>query len=204
MLEPYEGKLSRPVLRRGRASNRSFLFDITTREVRIKKQEISEEYQCNNLSIYLKELHPKQIEDTVNSESKLRFIKQLELVSFNEDVILQAKKDYCKAFLQRRHWIMNQEIFDDELSDYNIRLKEEWNENFIFMCNELESSCNSEDIKRMGRALYKETKKILPHLNIRERCNEPFIQRGSYEILSEKLEVGWHKDYEPILRGLSR
>jgi len=27
MLEPYEGKLSSPVLRRGRASNRSFLFD---------------------------------------------------------------------------------------------------------------------------------------------------------------------------------
>ncbi len=27
MLEPYEGKLSRTVLRRGRASNRSFLFD---------------------------------------------------------------------------------------------------------------------------------------------------------------------------------
>jgi hypothetical protein len=26
-LEPYEGKLSRTVLRRGRASNRSFLFD---------------------------------------------------------------------------------------------------------------------------------------------------------------------------------
>ncbi|TFH40666.1 MAG: hypothetical protein E4G94_09230, partial [ANME-2 cluster archaeon] len=27
MLEPYEGKLSRTVLRRERASNRSFLFD---------------------------------------------------------------------------------------------------------------------------------------------------------------------------------
>jgi len=36
MLEPYEGKLSRTVLRRGRASNCSFLFNMFS-----KKQQFS-------------------------------------------------------------------------------------------------------------------------------------------------------------------
>ena len=179
---------------------------ITTKEVRVKKLEISEGYWRNNLSICLNELNPTQIEDTVNSKSTLKFIEQLKLIGFVEDSedTLQAKKDYCRVFLQITKWIKNQEIFDDELSKYNRRLIEEWNENFRHMCSDLDSSCDIEYIKKKGRDLYWDTRKIRPHLKIRERCDEPFIQRGGYEILSDKLDVGWHKNYGMILGRCSK
>ena len=30
---------------------------------------------------------------------------------------------------------------------------------------------------------------------IRPLCGEPFVMKGSYQILANSLKVGWHKDF---------
>ncbi len=177
---------------------------ITTREVRTKKREISEEYWCDNLPIDYSNLTEEQIENTLELESEMVFIKQLELVGFKEAVKSRAKRDYCRAHLQRRKWLIDQEIFDDELNRYDEKLKDAWEENFTFMCDKLDSSCNIVDISNEGQELYQMTRQFRPELKIRERCNESYIQRGSYEKLSDLLKVGWHKDYDKILEVIKK
>lgn len=39
-------------------------------------------------------------------------------------------------------------------------------------------------------------------IRIREKCQAPFVMRGSYHILADQRKVGWHIDFEERLKQL--
>jgi hypothetical protein len=60
-----------------------------------------------------------------------------------------------------------------------------------------EDAVDSEKIKA-GRIIYDWVEKEAD-IPIRPRCNEPFITRGSYHMLADKREVGWHVEFRSRL-----
>jgi len=74
---------------------------------------------------------------------------------------------------------------------------------FLTMQEDVEEYGDSidESLKqRHGRALYNKIQD--KDIRIRERCSEPFVMRGSYHSLANKLLVGWHIDFETRLKEL--
>ena len=62
------------------------------------------------------------------------------------------------------------------------------------------NTVDSEKIKA-ARIIYDWVEKDAD-IPIRPRCNEPFITRGSYHMLADKQEVGWHVEFRSRLAEL--
>ncbi|MDE6851432.1 MAG: hypothetical protein K2J67_02945, partial [Lachnospiraceae bacterium] len=72
---------------------------------------------------------------------------------------------------------------------------------FKFELNLLEYDNVDETLKtRAGKELYNNIENL--ELYIRERVTQPFIMRGTYHELANRLQVGWHIDFYERLHGL--
>lgn len=129
------------------------------------------------------------------------FAKQLLLIGIGNRRILFAIKDYYRAFTQRSRWIREDLLLVGELERYENRLIEEWERHFERMREELGEEVAEEEKKRAAQALYKwiESDASFP---IRPGCQEPFITRGSYQMLADDTRVGWHPEFRERLRQL--
>ena len=54
--------------------------------------------------------------------------------------------------------------------------------------------------QKSGKSLYNKIQE--KDIRIRPRCSEPFVMRGSYHLLANRLLVGWHADFDIRLRKL--
>ena len=96
-----------------------------------------------------------------------------------------------------------QEKEKNELEKYEKRLIDEWEHCFANMEDDLESYGDLADDKlkiEKGKLLYTEIGR--KDIRIRPRCQEPFVMRGSYHILANKLKVGWHVDFIERLKKI--
>jgi hypothetical protein len=128
------------------------------------------------------------------------FVRQLQLIGVGAQRILAAIREYFRAFEQRSRWVREDLLLVGELEQYERRLLEEWQLIFARMKDDLGSS-EAEDLKqKAAREVYKWVEeKVIP---IRPNVTEPFVTRGSYQLLSDRLRVGWHPEFVARLRHL--
>jgi len=128
------------------------------------------------------------------------FAKQLRLVEIGERRIHRAALYFYKASEQRSRWVREQLLPNEELVLYDKKLKDEWEGRFEQIVDDLPNS-EAEYIKA-GRDLYSwfETESDIP---IRPACVEKFITRGSYHLLSNQMQIGWHPHYKQMLSASS-
>ncbi|MEV7038321.1 ABC-three component system protein, partial [Amycolatopsis sp. NPDC051061] len=88
-----------------------------------------------------------------------------------------------------------------ELGRYERRLVEEWSTRFDVLCDELGEQAAEEDKVREARAIYRWVEQEA-RFRIRPGCDEPFVTKGSYQILADDLRVGWHPDFQARLMAL--
>jgi hypothetical protein len=179
---------------------RPSVLPITQEEVLNKLNDITEQYHKNNLPIY-------EIDFDIPSENDLSkdkkvFIEQLKLIMLRPKRVQQAISDYIRAYEQRSRWIRNDLLFDDELIKYEKILIDEWERKFEAMLEQLDFEENKAEntLVNYGRGLYNTIQDM--EINIREKCTEPFIMRGSYHILANEMKVGWHAEFKDRLRHL--
>lgn len=174
---------------------------INQRQIRSKIVSISGEYSDDNLPIDISIF--KEIELDKLSENDRIFYEQLKLICLSDNKINIAIRDYYRAFEQRANWVREDLLYVDELDKYENRLIDEWERLYCDMQEELEDSQEelTENIKqKFGKILYNKIQK--QDIRIRERCNEPFVMRGSYHMLANRPVVGWHIDFEERLKEL--
>lgn len=129
------------------------------------------------------------------------FIEQLKLIAVIDQRINLAISDYYRAFEQRSRWVREDLLLGNELTEYEDKLVREWRELFYIMQEDLRASPSEDDMKERGRTLYSDI--ILgKNIPIRPRVSEPYIMRGSYHILANKREVGWHLQFIDRLQRL--
>ncbi|MGW0358532.1 ABC-three component system protein [Nocardia nova] len=129
------------------------------------------------------------------------FVRQMELIDIGTARVGIAVRDYIRAFTQRSRWSDDNLLLPGEISKYERRLTEEWQDLFA----EMEDNLGPEATEAQKVAAAKEiyawaTRAARPR--IRVGCDEPFVSKGSFHILADDLRVGWHLDFIPRLMAI--
>ncbi|MEN6325627.1 MAG: ABC-three component system protein [Syntrophomonas sp.] len=159
--------------------------------------DIGSGYKADSLPIDVDFTHdPSDAElDELIPENRI-FIEQLKLISLSNDRLRRSIREYYNAFRQRSLWIREQLLLANELQDYEAVLVDEWNRLFAIMKENLTDygdELTEQQKAKTGRALFGDVENL--NLPIRERVTQPFIMRGSYHGLANRMMVGWHVDF---------
>ncbi|MET9499537.1 ABC-three component system protein [Streptomyces sp. NPDC006552] len=129
------------------------------------------------------------------------FVRQLELIQLGTARVNRAVRDYMRAFEQRSRWLRDQLVLPQEISRYERRLIEEWDDLFLDMIDTLGPDAAETQKVDAAMNIYRwamaEAKR-----RIRPECDEPFVTKGSFHMLADELRVGWHVDFTARLMAL--
>lgn len=128
-------------------------------------------------------------------EDERTFVKQLRLIQASSDSMRWAQVDYYRAYAQRSRWLKDGLVVLDHLARFDSILTEDW-ERLRAWDQDADEAGVIEPVSQ-GQALYR-------HLQancraIRPNCTEPYVGRGSYQMLADQLRVGWHRDFRAML-----
>lgn len=169
---------------------------IDQKQVQSKVYEITSSYHEDSLPITVDPLiFPSEKDlEAFGTETQV-FIEQLKLIVLSEERIKRAIRDYYHAYQQRAKWVREDLLYIDELETYESQLIDEWHRLYEISNEELSDiESLDENVKRkVGKKLYNNVENL--ELYIRERVTQPFIMRGTYHGLSNKLQIGWHVDF---------
>lgn len=129
------------------------------------------------------------------------FVEQLRLLFDRDARIRKATSDYFRAVQQRTLWVSKGVLFNDDLERYEVRLKDEWERQFERMREALEGKDGDDEKRGAGRDLFYWIDNEAD-IRIKPRFDDPFLMRGSYHLLANRLKVGWHADFLERLRHL--
>ena len=128
------------------------------------------------------------------------FVHQLKMIEVTSNRIAIAVNNYYRAYEQRSRWLREDLLLLGDLDVYEDRLKEEWAIQFETMRENIGEEATEKEKVRAARSIYDWVEKEAD-IPLR-KCQEPFITRGSYHILADKGEVGWHVDFESRIAEL--
>ena len=171
------------------------------RDVSEKLFNFSEEYKDDNLPITFEDATPTSPID-VSIDNRL-FVSQLRELKLSPSRIRNAILDYYRAFEQRSAWARQRLVGSEEIMKYERRLTNEWErtKDVLFDDDALGASiedCSDPELIAVAKKLYTwaETEaQKLDHLKIRARVTEPYVLRGSFQILANTRPyptIYWH------------
>jgi len=173
---------------------------ISSSELQLKIANIRDTFQADNLPNHF----PNQLEITDEDVEDLKernFLKQLELIKVKASsrAIKRAISDFRRAFEQRSKWLRLQLLNPEEEEKYDVKLYNYWKNIYDLMCDEAEEK-SAEELIVLGKGFYIEQfAKTCPQIKIREKFNEDFLTRGSYQMLADSKKIGWHPNYKDEL-----
>ncbi|MGG0935498.1 ABC-three component system protein [Brevibacillus centrosporus] len=167
-------------------SNGSIRFS----EVNEKINEIRDQLRTDSLPIDYQHEDPPQAK---LGEDKRPFVQHLQVISLSNPRIDHAIRDFYRASKQRSRWVKDELVSITELYNYDRLLKEAWEELFAIVNEDLAEDAHESLLQENGKTLYTQIIQIR-HLNIRRDCTEPYVMKGSFHILANKIpiELGWH------------
>lgn len=170
---------------------------IEAEELNILIGDLRNQFHRDNLPIDFILTEP----ETVDAESDQRtFVAQLRLIAVNNIRIEIAIRDFYRAYEQRSRWLREELLHVGELAAYEGRLVEEWKRFRALLEDELGIDTDEEKIA-FGRRFYK-WMEFEAKIDIRPRCEEPYVMRGSFQLLANECRVGWHPDFLERLKHL--
>ncbi|MGW6821192.1 ABC-three component system protein [Streptomyces sp. NPDC055005] len=122
------------------------------------------------------------------------FVGQLLLIDISASRVSRAVRDYMRAFTQRSRWSDENLLLPGEISRYERRLVEEWEELFEEMKDEFGAETAETEKVAAARKIYRWAMSEAQR-RIRPDCDEPFVSKGSFHMLADDYRVGWHVDF---------
>jgi rhodanese-related sulfurtransferase len=153
--------------------------------------ELREEFKRDSLPVDFKTVVPT--ESVVAELDRRPFVRQLRKIEIGPKRIEFAIRDYYRASEQRSRWAREELLIDGELEHYERELTEAWEPRHAANVEEA-YSCSAERKVELGQTLFKwvELDANFPLRTVRER----FLTHGSYHILANRYQVGWHPDFQ--------
>lgn len=151
---------------------------------------------------------PNDFPDTIElDESVLKpdervFVEQLRLILVGDTRIRLAIGHYYRAFQQRHKWLEEGLVYPSQLEMYEKELVSEWRTQFLLMKDNLITPPDEADMKRLGRQLFDQFVETRVHRPLRDRYRDTGFSKGVLHMLSNRLEVGWHNEFEARLTSL--
>ena len=170
---------------------------ILGKELLSQINDLRDQFSQDNLPVDFDRVFPP--EDVVKAMLGQPFVEQLRLIALAEPRIRHAVIDYYRAFEQRSRWLREDLLMVGDLEQYEQKLVEEWERAFERI---KQNHPFEEEPKKQvaGRAVYDWAHEA--DIYIRPQCREPYIHRGSFQLLSDKLRVGWHPEFLARLEHL--
>lgn len=164
---------------------------ISGQEIEDRIAYLRDQLARDNLPIDLEDV-AAPTDDEVAQDQRA-FVMQLRLIALSNARIRQAVHDHNRAYAQRARWVREDLVGMDELATYEARLKTEW-ERIWLPDTEVEEEVSEEKAREYGREVHRACGDA-PVGPIRARVTAPYVMRGSLEMLSDELRVGWHPDW---------
>jgi hypothetical protein len=121
-----------------------------------------------------------------------RFVRQLELVEADANLVDLAIRHYHRAFAQRGRWARELDDLSDDIDAFEDRLSDEWEFAHTAMCSRVSSQ--AKERTQAGLRFFTE---FPPSATARLRgLDEPVLCFGTLHGLADDVRVGWHPDYE--------
>ncbi|UWF48374.1 hypothetical protein NYP20_24165 [Pseudomonas sp. N3-W] len=161
--------------------------------------DLRSQFSLTNLTADYSEAEPEDID--IESDGR-NFVEQLRLIGMTNRAIRVAIINYYRAYEQRSRWSRDGLVRPGELKSYLKRLEEEWESHYSLTSSEVDFA-NLEQCKKLGRDVYTKCQNegALP---IRRDFSHPYVARGSYHALTDELKIGWHPDYEELLKKAAK
>lgn len=172
---------------------------ILSEEIDAELDRLRQQFRKDNLPIDADLLAYEVIDES--AFASFAFVEQLRLIDISTKRILTAMRQYFRASEQRSRWLREGFLHLGELKDYDRRLCEEWDTRFAIMIQQVGEPAAETAMREAARRLY-EWAELEKDLLIRPACTEPFVSRGSLQMLSDSGEVGWHPQFSDRLRHL--
>ncbi|MCF7981557.1 MAG: hypothetical protein K9K86_06195 [Pseudomonadales bacterium] len=134
------------------------------------------------------------------SGDQRNFVNQLRLIDAPTNAIKLAIINYYRAYEQRVKWSSDCLLKPGELKKYDKKLMEEWLHHKSLLEFDFDLSESEKKIK-YARKLYKKCQDegVIP---IRPDFKEPYVARGTYHELADKLAIGWHPEFSDLIEDI--
>lgn len=119
------------------------------------------------------------------------YVKQMRLIQLSKSAVDRGIRDFYRSNAQRSKWVRENLLLDGEASLYDAKIKDQWERRFEQECGDAQSA--DDDGKRIiGRNVFHwASQQQISFRNV----VETWITSGSFHGLSDRLEVGWHPDF---------
>ena len=126
------------------------------------------------------------------------FAIQLSIIGVKEKRTSRAFKDYYCALKNRSEWVRESSIDSEELEKFDSRLVDTWQRVFDEKGEDCPDDAPEEKLRDIGKDIYNTVgNKDVPELR---KVKETSLMMGSYHMLADNLEVGWHPLYKERLQ----
>jgi hypothetical protein len=124
------------------------------------------------------------------------YIKQLGLVEVGDIEIQEAVLAKMESKDAVSEWTIEGSIQDSNYSQYSNTLKRKWNikKNIVYTQNSSLSEVGK------GCLLYYECLDAASSVKLGNKSVDDFFSTGTFQILSDSLDLGWHPDYLNLLK----
>lgn len=134
---------------------------------------------------------------TAAAHQHYRFVKQLEIIDAGRRRVASAIRDFYRAYEQRSRWVREDLVVTLDISRYEKRLAEEWENVFDAVCDEVGEVATDIERKAAARSVLQWAERA--SIPIRPGVTEPFLCRGSLHMIADEGRIGWHPDFRTIL-----
>ena len=155
--------------------------------------QLRPQYSLTNLPPEYSEKLPEVID--IEGDSRT-FVQQLRLFKAPSSMIELGIINYYRAFEQRNKWSADGLLNPGELNEFDRKLFEKWQEQQAYL--EAISNLETEiEKKKYSVELYHfcQQQGVVP---IRPDFMEQYLSKGSYNILSDELKIGWHPEFKSL------
>lgn len=137
---------------------------------------------------------------TASAHRHYHFVKQLEIIDAGRRRVASAIRDFYRAYEQRSRWVREDLVVALDISRYEKRLSEEWENVFDAMCDEVGDTATDVERKAAARSVLQWAERA--SIPIRPGVTEPFLCRGSLHMIADEWRIGWHPDFRTILNSV--
>lgn len=172
---------------------------ISGEEIEVQLDSLRDQFSSENLPNDFETMAAPTDEEV--AEDQRAFVMQLRLIALTNERVGLAIHDHNRAFAQRSRWLRENLLPGDELEIYEQRLREEWKRIWLPETDDELNDLDDAAAEARGRSVFKGCSEGLIE-PIRPKFSAAYINRGSFHMLAEDHQIGWHHEWVARLQSL--
>jgi hypothetical protein len=172
--------------------------EITKEELLDRLHMLNDQLADDNLPDHFSFTEPPSLMSELGSMME----EQIKLVGGGAARVSRAAKARWRARNQRNRWLSSNIGLASELTQFDARLIENWQERHGPLCDDCTAN-NWDEAKKASEGLsllewsHHEAPQTIPP--VRPKWDKAFFTQGTFQQLADEKKVGWHPEYEARL-----